>query len=193
MGGVQVSAVGGVAVGILMLSSTGAHSGQNGLLALGIVIGNGNGQKLISGQTIRYHFAGQYLLQGILVREKTKIQGVGQGLPIFIVALHGEHPVKAVDFQLQGGVDVNADNGHGDEVGPPQSKTEHQQKTGGHREHRPVGKAPGLGIISGFFPKVGERMFFQFRLGVDLTKGLFQWIMHLRHLPTFPLTAAWRV
>ena len=87
--GFQVCAVSGIAMGLPVSGGTGLNPGQQGLLALGIVVHHSDGQVLVLSQTADDGIAAEYLLQSLLVVEKTQIQRVGQGLAVFVVSLHG--------------------------------------------------------------------------------------------------------
>ena len=184
VGPLQFLRQGGVAAGVLMAGGA-AFQGRKhpaGLLVFGAHHRDVHGPA--PGQQRCNLGVGQDGLHRLGVGVEPDIQGLGQGLAVLVPAFHPHDPVKAVDRQLDGGVDVDADPGGGEKVEPVTSGQQHQQ-AGCRRQNlgQPADRGqpgPGLGGHKG--PGPG----FQGRVRVNLAEGLPNVILHRRHLPGYP-------
>lgn len=106
----------GMAPDIFLIRDAGLHIFQNrAALRFGFP-GNGQRHDGVTGEIAFNRLVFKKLFDGVLVIQKTDIQGSGESSPVIIISLHGNNAVKAVHPKFKRRIDV--DSGTQSEICP---------------------------------------------------------------------------
>ena len=183
-----------IAVGVAVSRGAGLHLREHLAAFLFVRPEYGNGYCRILRSIGRKGVAVQNEGQRLRVVHVFNVYRIGERGTVLVVALDRNDLVKPVDAQLEGRVDVNADDrGRGEiRVVPAPARQQHEQAAGqrGDKPH-PAGQVsmPTALRLAG---EIGARLRFQILICVDLVKRHPDLVMHRPHLPVLRAAAAWR-
>ena len=181
-----------IAVGVAVSRGAGLHLREHLAAFLFVRPEYGNGYCRILRSIGRKGVAVQNEGQRLRVVHVFDIYRIGERGAVLVVAIDRNDLVKPVDAQLEGWVDIDADDRGGGEIRvvPAPARQQYEQAAGqrGDKPH-PAGPMPTALCLAG---EVGARLFFQILICVDLVKRRPDLVMHRPHLPVLRAAAAWR-
>ena len=134
----------GMAVDVLMGGGASLHLPQDAAALAAVLPGDGHRQNGVLLKVGADLLRGQQLLQRLAVVQILQLERIGDGLPLIVISLHRDDPIKAVDAQLQRRVEVDADEGGRNQEQPVAAQRQHKQQAHRRQCRTPMGAAPRL-------------------------------------------------